>query len=91
MIGLDQLTVVTNKGREYAYLGMYEEAISNFESAVACINNQINKRAMNLNLKGDWQELLKQILKEQDLCRCLGKPFNFMSLLPSFFDLFLKH
>ena len=73
MSTLDQLTVITNKGREYAYLGMYEEAINNFDNAIKSLHDNINQNRNNLNLKAEFESLLKQINKEQDLCKLLDQ------------------
>ena len=67
-IGVDDLIVSTQKAREYAYLGMYEEAVYHFRKSIIAIQDKIKSLGKEPKLRFEYDLLLDEVSNELNHC-----------------------
>lgn len=67
-IGVDDLITSTQKAREYAYLGMYEEAVYHFRKSIIAIQDKIKSLGKEPKLRFEYDLLLDEVSNELNHC-----------------------
>ena len=65
------LFVEIQKAREYAYLGMYQEAISYFDKGFNKMQDTISSSKQDRSIISEWNDLQKELRDEMDQCKKL--------------------
>lgn len=59
------------KAREYAFLGLYSQALASFESAYRGIEEVVAKSNGDKNIVAEWASISLELHAEMDRCRRL--------------------
>lgn len=59
------------KAREYAYLGMYAEALSHYDKGMKSIQDRVNKTKADKMLQSEWKFVSKELNEEIVRCKKL--------------------
>ena len=59
------------KAREYAFLGLYSQALSSFDSAYRGIEEVVAKSNGDKNIVAEWGSISHELREEMDRCRRL--------------------
>lgn len=66
--GVENLINSTQKAREYAYLGMYEESVYHYRKSINGIKTKISRLSKDPKLRFEYELLLDEVTREFDYC-----------------------
>ncbi len=67
----DESVKEIQKAREYAYLGMYSEALSHYDTGIKVIQDKVQKSKSDKMLQNEWGLVLKELRDEIGRCKKL--------------------
>ena len=59
------------KAREYAFLGLYSNAVTHFESSFKEIEEVVSKSKNDKNISSEWKSLREELREEVEMCKKL--------------------
>ena len=59
------------KARSYAFLGLYQEALSHFEAGIKVLNDNSQRSKNDRTIQSEWNEVLKELKEETQACKKL--------------------
>jgi len=71
-----QIQQSINKAREYAYFGIYQDAISKYEDAIKLLHTNFAPLATDLVIKEKYTRIMKELKGEMDMCNVLNSCIN---------------
>lgn len=64
------------KARSYAFLGLYQDALSHFDTGIKILQDNVLKSKNDRTIQSEWNEVLKELKQETQECK---KLMNYIS------------
>jgi katanin p60 ATPase-containing subunit A1 len=64
------------KARSYAFLGLYQEALSHFDNGIKVLQDNVQRSKNDRTIQSEWNEVLKELKQETQECKKLLNYIN---------------